>query len=385
MRAMPAPHRVLQLIQAPQHRGAEVFAVQLSTALRARDWQSTVMSLYPGDERFVEAARAATVWGGVIGRQRTPAVLSWSLLREVAGAIEAGRYPIVQANGAATLKYLATARLMRGRRWRLIYRTIGMPSYWHQDPLRAAAYRWWFRQADLVVAVCERAGEELVSHVGLAPRRITVIPNGVDARAFLNGASGARARLRAEAGTGPDDVVVAHVGSFSAEKNHGTLVRAAAALRAAGVPLRLWLVGDGPARGAVEAMVRDTRLADRAWLPGVRPDIADVLAAADLLVLPSLTEGMPAVVIEAGLSRLPVVAFNVGGIDEVVQDGRTGLLVAAGDESALQAAMTRLARDAGLRRTMGEAAREACLAYDIGRIAARYADTYDRVLAAAGS
>lgn len=378
---MNTQQRVLQLIQAPQRRGAEVFAVQLSTALRTRDWESTVMSLYPGDEQFVETAQSAGVWGGVMGRRREQKVLSWRLLRKLTDAIDAGGYAVVQANGAATLKYLATARLLRRRRWRLLYRTIGMPSYWRHDPLRAAAYRWWFRHADLVVAVCERAGQELETHVGLARHRITVIPNGVDAEPFLNGSEDARARLRAAAGAGPDDLVVVHVGSFSTEKNHGALIRSAAALRAVGVPLRLWLIGDGPTHCAIETMGAEVRLTEHMWLPGVRADVADVLAAADLLVLPSLTEGMPAVVIEAGLSRLPVVAFNVGGIDEVVQNGRTGLLVSAGDEPGLQAAMTRLARDGELRRAMGEAARTACLDYEIGRIAARYADVYGRLLA----
>jgi glycosyltransferase involved in cell wall biosynthesis len=262
----------------------------------------------------------------------------------------------------------------------LIYRTIGMPSYWRSDPLRTYAYRWWFRQADLVVAVCERAGEDLARTVGLPRERITVIPNGVEARPFLERPPDVRARVRAAGGAAAEDLVVIHVGSLSAEKNHGALIRAAGALRAAGLPVTLWIIGDGPQRAGVHAMVRDAELADHAWLPGVRSDVGDLLAGADMLVLPSLTEGMPAVVIEAGLARLPVVAFNVGGIGEVVRDGQTGLLVPAGDEPGLQAAMTRLARDPGQRRAMGDAARTVCIEFDIGRIAGRYAEVYNGLL-----
>jgi glycosyltransferase involved in cell wall biosynthesis len=371
--------RVLQVIQVPQHRGAELFALQLSTALRQQTWQSTVMSLFPGDARFVASAAAAGVWGGTLGeRRRGP--LAWAFLRNLTTQINAAGFPVVQANGAATLQYLATARLVFHSRWRLVYRSIGMPSYWRRDLVRLKGYRWLFRQTDLVVAVCERAGAELVDGLGLPASQVTVIPNGVDARPFLIRSAEARTRVRGAAVVPPEDIVIAHVGSLTAEKNHGAVVRTVAELYRRGLPLRLWIVGDGPEAAAIEHMVRDEGIGAHTWFAGVRSDIAELLAGADLLVLPSLTEGMPAVAIEAALSRLPVVAFNVGGIDEVVQHGKTGLLVAPGDEGALQEAVATLARDPGLRTSMGESARAACLAFEIGRIAARYADAYARVM-----
>ena len=373
-------HRILQLIQAPQRRGAEVFALQLSTALRERDWQSTIASLFAGDERFVHAARAAGVWDGTLGGRRAWGLLSWKMLRAIASRIDASGYPVVQANGAATLKYLATVRRLGGGRWRLVYRSIGMPSYWRRDPLRRAVYRWWFRQADLVIAVCRRAGAELVESMGLPARQVVVIPNGVDTGPFLSRSAEVRLRVRAEASILPGEVVVAHVGSLTSEKNHAALIRAAAALHCNGAAVRVWIIGDGPERGAIQRLVRDAGLGRQTWLAGVRSDVADLLAAADLLVLPSLTEGMPAVAIEAGLSCLPVVAYTVGGVDEVVRHDRTGLLVPAGDEAALQAAVARLVRDGRLRKAMGEAARTACLVYEIPRIAAQYAEAYTRLL-----
>jgi glycosyltransferase involved in cell wall biosynthesis len=373
-------HRILQVIQAPQHRGAEVFALQLSTALRRRAWTSTVASLFPGDERFVHAAEAAGLWDGTFGDRQPRGLLSWNTLRTMVRHIDASRSSVVQANGAATLKYLATARRLGGRRWRLVYRTIGMPSYWRHDPLRRLAYRWWFRQADLVIAVCRRAAAELVETVGLPAGMVTVIPNGVDAAPFLTRPADVRPRIRGEAAARQEDVVIAHVGSLTAEKNHAALVRVAAAMRERGAPVRLWIIGDGPERTAVERLVRSAGMDRQTWLPGVRSDVADLLAAADLLVLPSLTEGMPAVVIEAGLSRLPVVAYNVGGIDEVVREGQTGMLVPAGDERALQAAVASLVENGGRRRTMGEAARVACVSYEITRIAAQYAEAYAGLL-----
>ena len=373
---MPSTERqILQVIQAPQRRGAETFALQLSKALEDQAWQSTIVSLFPGDERFVSSAEAAGVWGGALSA-RAGGLLSPGLLHTLASRIAAAGEPVVQANGAATLKYLATTRWLTRGRWPLVYRTIGMPSYWRRDLFRTAAYRWWFRQADLVVAVCQRAAHELAEQVGVPAGRIRVIPNGVDSVPFLARSHDARARVRAEHTVPPDAIVVIHVGSLSTEKNHGALIRAGVAMHEDGIPTRVWMVGDGPLRGAIESMVRDAGLSTRVWLAGVRSDVADLLAAADLLVLPSLTEGMPAAAIEAGLSGLPVVAYHVGGIDEVVQHDKTGVLVPAGDEQALQAAVIRLARDGHLRELMGAAARTVCQQYEIGRVAAEYARVY---------
>jgi glycosyltransferase involved in cell wall biosynthesis len=372
---VPGDGQVLQFIQSPQRRGAETFALQLSKALRDLAWQSTVISLFPGDDRFVGSAEATGVWGGSLGA-RAGGALSPGLLRRVIHRIGQAHRPVVQANGAATLKYLATARVLMRGRWPLLYRAIGMPSYWRRDPIRAALYRGWFRQADVVVAVCQRAADELVHAVGLPSRQVRVIPNGVDAAPFLAEPAGARARVRAEARVEPGEVVIAHVGSLSPEKNQRALIRLTGALRDRGLPARLWLIGDGPQRPSIEAWVREAALGERVWMPGVRQDVADLLAGADLLVLPSLTEGMPAAAIEAGLSGLPVVAYRVGGIEEVVQHARTGVLVAPDDEAALEAEVARLALDRDLRSAMGAAARAACQAFEIGRIAVQYAEVY---------
>jgi len=117
------------------------------------------------------------------------------------------------------------------------------------------------------------------------------------------------------------------------------------------------VVGDGPLQADLRAAA-----ADGVTLLGRRLDVADILRDADILVLPSSpeSEGMPGVLIEAGLSALPVVATRVPGADTVVEDGRTGLIVAHDDLAALVDATARLAGDAGLRQRMGAAARSRC-------------------------
>jgi glycosyltransferase involved in cell wall biosynthesis len=112
-------------------------------------------------------------------------------------------------------------------------------------------------------------------------------------------------------------------------------------------------------------------------LLGNRPDVSDLMAAADVLVLASRTEGMPGVLIEAGLMGLPVVAYAIAGVPEVVIDDRTGRLVTAGDEAALTSVALEVLADPALRTRLGAEARTRCADFDIRIVAPRYARLYE--------
>jgi glycosyltransferase involved in cell wall biosynthesis len=121
-------------------------------------------------------------------------------------------------------------------------------------------------------------------------------------------------------------------------------------------------------------------LAGRILVLGVREDVPDLLAASDVLVLASSTEGSPAVVIEAGLLGLPVAAYAIGGVPEIVEDGRTGVLVPAGDRERLAAEVAALLVDPDRRAAMGAAGSARCRgAFEIGAVAPRYLEVYERV------
>jgi glycosyltransferase involved in cell wall biosynthesis len=162
--------------------------------------------------------------------------------------------------------------------------------------------------------------------------------------------------MRTELGVGN-----ACVGIFVARldplKGLEALIRGLAQLRDESAPVMVLIAGDGPERDTVERLACELKLgADRLRLLGFRNDVPDLLGAADFYVLPSLTEGLPLSLLEAMAHRLPVVATPVGGIPEVVRDGEDGLLVPTNDPRALARAMARLAGDAALRVTLGEAA-----------------------------
>jgi glycosyltransferase involved in cell wall biosynthesis len=147
------------------------------------------------------------------------------------------------------------------------------------------------------------------------------------------------------------------------------------------------IVGDGPLRQPVEALIDQLGLSGRVIMMGARSDVPEILASAGLFVLATGGEGLPLAVIEAMMSGLPVVASNVGGVAEVVQHGATGLLVPAGDADALALALCALVGDAGRRRQFGDAGRRRALAQfteahmvaEIDRIYARILEGLPRV------
>ena len=140
------------------------------------------------------------------------------------------------------------------------------------------------------------------------------------------------------------------------------------------------IAGDGPLRHEVEQRADRAGLDGLARILGNRSDVADLLAAADVLLLASKVEGMPGCVIEAGMSGLPVVSYAVAGVPEVVIDGETGYLVDQGAIGGLVDRTVELLTDPTQRTRMGEAARDRCTAaYDIGVVAPKYLAIYEEV------
>jgi glycosyltransferase involved in cell wall biosynthesis len=154
----------------------------------------------------------------------------------------------------------------------------------------------------------------------------------------------------------PGTPTIAMVARMAAPKDHLLLIRALSGVR---LPYRLLLIGDGPDRAELEAELRRRDLAGRVELPGVSSEVPRLLGGVQIGALVSRQEGFPLAVLEAMRAGLPVVASDVGGVREAVQDGVTGLLVRRGDEAGLRAALSRLLSDPPLRRCLGQAGRRA--------------------------
>jgi glycosyltransferase involved in cell wall biosynthesis len=215
---------------------------------------------------------------------------------------------------------------------------------------------------------------ECVERVGIATgacraERALVIPNAVDVAAFP------RAALRGGV------VELISVGRLREPKDFITLARALARLRRGS--FRASLVGDGPDRSTIEAELGHLGLTDAVALLGDRSDVPELLARADVFVCSSRSEGMPVSILEAMAAGLPVVASSVGGVPELVDDGRTGFLVPPGEAVALADALALLVGDPALRERLGAAAhQEALERFDLPRFRAAHVELYERLLEA---
>ena len=224
---------------------------------------------------------------------------------------------------------------------------------WMTNALRRRALlRWAFRRS-VTTAVSEDTRRHLIRTLGIPDSRVRTVLNGVPEVA------GDRHKLRKELGLADDVVLLTAVGNLIERKGHAFLIRALA-LVATRVPEADWhlaIAGEGVERPRLEALAHANGIAARVHLLGHRRDVADVLASSCVFVMPSIWEGLPLAVLEAMFAGTAVVASNISGIPEVIEDGVNGLLVAPGEVEALANALQSLISDRARRKQFGEAAR----------------------------
>lgn len=191
---------------------------------------------------------------------------------------------------------------------------------------------------------------------GVDPRKSQTVYYGIDVEAH---AVAPPAELRRQLGTSPETVVVACVARLIQRKGHLVLLEAVRdVVDQIAAPVALWIVGKGPIEAGLRQKVAELGLEDRLHFTGERHDVPAILREADVFVLASDAEGLGLVLLEAMAASLPVVATRVGGIPEIVVDGETGLLVAAGASAELAAGLGRLCSDGSLRRQLGRRGRK---------------------------
>jgi glycosyltransferase involved in cell wall biosynthesis len=221
-----------------------------------------------------------------------------------------------------------------------------------------------YRAATKVVANSQ-AARQMLEREGLAPTSIVVIPNGVDLASLAERKPASAIRT------------IVTVANLRPEKSHETLFAAAALLVRSHPELRFRIVGAGPRRAELEELARARGLGEHVEFLGHRDDVPSLLAAADAFVLPSRSEAFPNGVIEAMGAGLPVVACGVGGLLDLVDDGRTGLLVPPGDFHAMAGALQSLIDAPARAAAIGRAARgEIRQRYSFDRMIASFEDLY---------
>jgi sugar transferase (PEP-CTERM/EpsH1 system associated) len=236
------------------------------------------------------------------------------------------------------------------------------------------------------VALSQDLERYLVDKIAVAPSRIAQIYNGVDTTLFRP-ATPRRSSLPVEGFGDPGTFVIGTVGRMQAVKDQVTLAQAFVCLGEARPDLRgqvrLAIIGDGALRAPAVELLSRAGVLDRAWLPGERTDIAELMRGFDLFVLPSLAEGISNTILEAMATGLPIVATRVGGNPELVEEGRSALLVPPADPKAMATAIAVYADDAAKRAQHGVAARAAVEArFSMEAMVKAYVALYDRALKA---
>ncbi|MCW2608127.1 MAG: glycosyltransferase [Frankiales bacterium] len=299
------------------------------------------------------AARRAGAQGHVVDGLRATTALLHRLRADI---VHLNRHsPWACASATAAALTLPGARVTVVDQ--LPLRTVALPALLRTRALTA--------RVDAAVAVGEASARRVEDLYTLGRGSVRSIPNLVPD-------PGAPARA---AHDGPVRLVA--VGRLDRVKGHDVLLDALVGVDGA----ELTVVGEGSCRPQLEKQVADLGLADRVLLPGWSEDVPAELARADVLVLPSRTEGWPLTVVEAMLSGLPVVATPVGSVAEAVQDGVTGLLVPKDDPATLAAALRRLRDDPALRRDLGGRGREvAASTMTADRMAAQWLALWEELL-----
>ena len=242
----------------------------------------------------------------------------------------------------------------------------------------AVAERLLMAWTDRVVVSAESVREFYIRQIHADPSKVEVIYNAVDFSQAA--ATTSRAAMRATLGLHAADLVVGIIARLTEQKGHRYLFDALARTPEL-ASTHLLVIGDGHLRDELAVDVQSRGLAARVHFLGPRRDLGDLLAAIDVFVLPSVWEGLPLSLVLAMGAEVPVVATRVAGVPEVVDDGRTGLLVAPGDASELGHALARLCTDAELRRRMGRDGRAAVLPrFGVDGYVKAITELYDRLL-----
>lgn len=342
---------IVHLVESLDVGGLERVVVSLAVAQRLRNHVVTIVCLYH------EGPLASEVRGQGIkvvvcskrdGIDRHAARRIRKALRDSNADVLHTHNPIPHYYGVASTMGLGIGCIVNTRH--------GMGTF----PLslkREVLFRLAMAVSDYGISVCNAAQLNFVKWRIIPRRKARTIPNGINIDAYSPRTVAAKQRLLKEIGRNGDPIIIGTVGRLSAAKDHATLLNAMAMMNRECVDMHLVVVGDGECRAALEEMsARLGLLADVSFL-GVRNDVPRLLAGFDMFVLSSRTEGYSLALVEAAASALPLIATDIGGNGEIVNNAISGLLVPSGNPQALGDAIQAIAKDEARRMALGEAAR----------------------------
>ncbi|MBL8842052.1 MAG: glycosyltransferase [Planctomycetes bacterium] len=382
---------VLHLLPTLSMGGAELHVARLLDGWQAGPTRPLVVAMHRGGP-VEPRLRSAGVPVELLGIQRAPIRRPLAALRD-ARRLEAATLAAAERHGVALIQtHLSDADWLGLR----VGRRLGVPVVITcHDPhllpqergageLRARLRRFLqarlWRRAAAFIAVGAEVVRAIAKVPGVDPARIHLIRSGFVSRPLPSATQRAEWRVKHAALLEGADELLLGVGRLVENKGFHHVIDAFARLASERPRARLLIAGDGPERAALAAQVERLGLGGRVVLLGARDDVGELLALADLFVTGTRYEGLGLAAAEALDQEVPVVAFRVSGIEEVVDDERTGLLVAHGDLAAYADALRTLLADPARRRAFGQAGRPAAQRFEIARAREATLALYDELL-----
>lgn len=356
-------YRVMLVIQSLRVGGAETMVENLSYALVREGCAVLVVVLQPGETMLTERMRKYGVDLVILGKRPgfDPSVSGRLavIMRDFQPDVVHSHLPILQYVVPAAKKAHVS---------NLVHTLHSLADKETTSTLKRVINRMCYRKGLVTpVALSEENKQSIKNLYEIGDSQAFVVANGVELTAFSSkqdfGIYG-RARL-------------CHIGRFVDAKNHAALVLAAEHLKADGFDCIFDLYGDGPLYETTKELVASRGLMDSFVFHGLTDDVPNVLRNADIFVFPSVYEGMPMVLVEAMAAGLPIVASAVGGIPDMLEDGKSALLCEP-DAASVVTAVERLLSDEGLRKSLGMAARERAADFSSDAMARAYLSVYKR-------
>lgn len=353
--------RVMQVVESFDLSGRSQVIADLCGALQPLGVESRIACL-AREARFPNPPCPVSSLGRHQG-------MDWRVVVRLAAQVRQMQANVIHSHGRGALLYARLAAIFRTslRHVHTVHRADG-------DPLKAPAWiqRRIIRHVSALVAVSVAARDAFLAPAVLSPSRVTVIPNGIDLSRFVPKS------IRSCSPSGAP--VLGTVSHLTADKDQATALRAFALLRSRFPAARLQVVGDGPEASRLRTLAQDLGISDGVDFLGLRSDVPELLSRFDVLVHAARTEGLGLAVLEAMACGVPVVATAVGGLPEIVQPGRTGWLVPAGDPLALsQTVVEVLTHPPHVQAIAREAARFVRDHFSRERMAADYRRLYNSV------
>lgn len=313
---IPKELKILHLIQQPQHRGAEMFTCQLANHQKKNGIEVKVVSIFKGNVILPLDDEIQCLNGNKSSRFLD--VNAWKKLDSIINDFQPN---IIQANAGDTLKYAVFSKKLF--RWKvpIVFRNASEVGRYLNSKFQRKYNKFLYKNIDHAISVSKASERDLLEHFPFLEGKTQVLPVGLEKNENI-----VPVQINP---VGSRHII--HVGGFSFEKNHQGVINIFERVLSLKKNVHLHLVGDGPLRPDIEVFVKERELGNNVHFYGFVNNPLSYIKGAEILILPSLIEGLPGVLLEAMYCRIPVVAYNVGGISEIVNNS-SGTLIQKGEE-----------------------------------------------------